>query len=89
MAPRIPVAPAAISGEDRRGWVVVVVDLSELPAWRESDHPGVEAFADERCGADDQQTADGADDWLRNAHVALAWTLSDHEPHAVFKPQRA
>jgi diguanylate cyclase len=30
-----------------------------------------------------------ADDWLRNAHVALAWTLSDHQPYAVFNPGRA
>ena len=34
-------------------------------------------------------TPDGADDWLRNAHIALAWTLSDHQPYAVFNPERA
>ena len=29
------------------------------------------------------------DDWLRNAHIALAWTHPGHRPHAVFDPARA
>jgi diguanylate cyclase (GGDEF)-like protein len=29
------------------------------------------------------------DDWLRNAHIALAWTHPGHRPYAVFDPARA
>lgn len=38
---------------------------------------------------EDDLAGTAPDDWLRNAHVALAWTHADHRPFAVFDPFRA
>jgi diguanylate cyclase (GGDEF)-like protein len=38
---------------------------------------------------EDHISATTADDWLRNAHIALSWTRTDHRPYAVFDPIRA
>ncbi|WP_157437369.1 putative bifunctional diguanylate cyclase/phosphodiesterase [Actinoplanes subtropicus] len=38
---------------------------------------------------EDRVAGTTADDWLRNAHIALAWTDADRRPYAVFDPTRA
>jgi EAL domain-containing protein (putative c-di-GMP-specific phosphodiesterase class I)/GGDEF domain-containing protein len=38
---------------------------------------------------EDHLAGTAPDDWLRNAHIALAWTHADHRPYAVFDSARA